>query len=474
MPADKPRGTGQHLTWQGTLLVGCLLFVTTSTSVGCGTSADMTNSGEGDALYGEALLTRIQRQTFRYFWDGAEANSGLARERYHVDGHYPRNDQHVVTTGGGGFGLMTLIVGIERGWISREEGVSRFERTVDFLDGADRFYGAWPHWLDGETGHALAFSQHDDGGDIVETSFLIQGLLTVRQYLRDGSDREQRLAQRIDDLWRGVDWNWYRQGDQNLLYWHWSSNHGWAMSHPIHGYDETLITYILAASSPTHPIPPEVYHEGWARGGAIVHEGHEQYGHTLDLRHNGSEQYGGPLFWAHYSYVGLDPRGLADRYSDDYFEHNRAHALINRGWALENPHGCEGYGPNQWGLTASYSPTEDNAVGYSGHAPGDRDRCVITPTAALASMPYTPEESMAVAEYLYNELGDWVWGPFGFYDAYSQEHDWYPARYLAIDQGPIVVMIENHRTGLLWDLFMSAPEVHDGLRALGFDSPHLR
>ena len=467
MPDSRSPRAVSGRTYAGAFLAGCIMLVLMTS--GCGSSTGTMSSGEGGTLHGEALLSRIQQQTFRYFWEGAEPNSGLARERFHVDGYYPRNDRHVVTTGGGGFGLMAIVVSIERGWITRQEGVARFERIVNFLEGADRFYGVWPHWLDGETGEARAFSARDDGGDIVETAFLIQGLLTVRQYFRDGNDRERQLAERIDELWRGVDWNWYRQGDQNLLYWHWSSNYDWAMSHPIHGYDETLIAYILAASSPTHPVPPEVYHEGWARGGGIVHENHEQYGHSLALRHNGSEQYGGPLFWAHYSYLGLDPRGLSDRYADDYFEHNRAHALINRAWAIENPHDCEGYGTSQWGLTASYSPTEDNAVGYSGHAPGDRDRCVITPTAALAS-----DESMAVAEYLYNELGDWVWGPYGFYDAYSQEHDWHPARYLAIDQGPIVVMIENHRTGLLWDLFMSAPEIHEGLRALGFDSPHLR
>jgi hypothetical protein len=430
-------------------------------------------SAAGDCpLHGDALLTRIQEQTFRYFWDGAEPNSGMALERIHIDGYGPEEDRHIVTTGGSGFGLMAILVGIQREFITAEEGLQRFERIVEFLDTADRFHGAWPHWLDGRTGRTVKFSDLDDGADLVETAFLLQGLLAVRQYYRDGSKRERQLAERIDRMWREVDWNWFRQDGQNVLYWHWSPNHGWAMNHQIRGYDEALMVYVLAASSPTHAIPTEVYHEGWARGGAIRFDDHEQYGYSLPFRHNSAEQYGGPLFWAHYSFLGLDPRGLSDRYGD-YWVNNRNHTLINRAWAIANPKGCAGYGPQLWGLTSSYTREADGAVGYAGHAPGQMDRCVITPTAALSSFPYTPDESMMVAEHLYNEMRDWVWGPYGFYDAFSVEHAWYPARYLAIDQGPIVVMIENHRTGLLWDLFMTSSEVLDGLRRLGFSSSHL-
>jgi hypothetical protein len=423
-------------------------------------------------LHGDALLTRIQAQTFRYFWDGAEPSSGMALERIHIDGHGPEEDRYVVTTGGSGFGLMAILVGIERGFITAGEGLERFERIVDFLDRADRFYGAWPHWLDGRTARTVRFSDLDDGADLVETAFLVQGLLAVRQYYREGSERERRLAERIDRMWREVDWNWFRQNGQNVLYWHWSPNHGWAINHQIRGYDEAIVVYILAAASPTHAVPAVVYHDGWARGGAIRMEGHEQYSYSLPLRHNGAEQFGGPLFWAHYSFLGLDPRGLKDQYGD-YWKNNRNHTLINRQWAIENPNDCAGYGASQWGLTSSYTRIAEGAVGYAGHAPGNSDRCVLTPTAALSSIPYTPDESMEVAEHLYNEMRDRVWGPYGFYDAYSVEHQWYPPRYLAIDQGPIVVMIENHRTGMLWDLFMTTPEILDALRKLGFASPHL-
>ena len=420
----------------------------------------------------DSLLTLVQERTFRYFWDGAEPNSGMARERFHVDGIYPEDDENVVATGGTGFGLMALLVGIERGFITRNEGVDRIDRIVRFLEHADRFHGVWPHWIYGESGRVKPFSPKDDGGDLVETAYLVQGLLTVRQYFRESGsgEEERRLAAEIDTLWREVEWDWHRKSGENVLYWHWSPNHGWEINFPLEGYNEVLITYVLAASSPTHGIPAEVYHEGWAREGAI-RANVTTYGYTLDLRHNGAATYGGPLFWAHYSFLGLDPRGLVSPYSD-YWEHNRNHTLINRRWCIENPHGYEGYGEQSWGLTASYTRTEGGGVGYAAHRPGD-DRGVITPTAALSSFPYTPEASMEALEFFYYRLGDRLFGPYGFYDAFSLEYDWFPRRYLAIDQGPVVVMIENHRSGMLWDLFMSSPEIREGLGKLEFSSPHL-
>jgi hypothetical protein len=341
------------------------------------------------------------------------------------------------------------------------------ERIVGFLEKADTFHGAWPHWWNGETGKVKPFGQKDNGGDLVETSFMLQGLLCVRQYLQNGNAEEKALASRIDTLWRNVDFNWYQNGGKNVLYWHWSPNYGWEMNFPVTGYNECLIMYILAAASPTHGVPAEVYHEGWARSGKI-RDSTTALGYGLALSHNGAPKYGGPLFWSHYSYLGLDPRGLRDRYAD-YWEHNRNHTLINYEWCVRNPKGFKGYGPDNWGLTASYS-----VKFYAAHAPGDEDVGVISPTAALSSMPYTPEQSLRAMQNWYTNLRDSIYGPFGFYDAFSIHHNWYPQKYLAIDQGPIVVMMENYRTGLLWNLFMSCPEVKEGLRKLGFESPHLR
>lgn len=409
----------------------------------------------------DSLMTLVQYRTFQYFWDGAEPTSGLARERIHMDGDYPQNDQNVVTTGGSGFGVMAILVGIERGFITRQEGFERLRHIVDYLEKADRFHGIWSHWIQGETGKAKPFSQFDNGGDLVESAFLIQGLLTVRQYFRNGNEEEKRLAEHIDKLWKEMEWTWYKKADENVLLWHWSPEHGFKMNHALRGYDETLITYILAASSPTYPIDAKLYHEGWARNGEIKHDG-EAFGIPLELKHNSSPEFGGPLFWAHYSYVGLDPRGLKDRYAD-YWRHNVNHTLINRQHCIENPNGFKGYGPNSWGLTASYS-----VKFYAAHKP-DEDLGVITPTAALSSIPYTPEYSMQAMRYWYETFGDKLFGEYGFYDAFSETHDWFPQRYLAIDQGPIVVMIENYRSGLLWDLFMSSPEIPEGLKKLGFE-----
>lgn len=424
-------------------------------------TADTNQEEQGTTvLSDEALLDSIQRRTFNYFWDGAEPTSGMARERYHVDGEYPQNDKHVVTSGGSGFGIMAIIAGIERGYVTRQAGLERMRKIVDFLERADCFHGVFPHWWNGETGKVKGFSEKDNGGDLVETSFLMQGLLAAHQYYVNGTEEEKALAKRMDTLWRNVDWNWHRNG-QNVLYWHWSPEHSWEMNFDIRGYNECMITYILAACSPTHGVPAEVYHDGWAEKGAIVSP-HSVEGYKLNLRYQGTEA--GPLFWAHYSFLGLNPNGLVDKYTD-YFEEMRNYALINRAYCIRNPKGYKGYGENCWGLSASYS-----VKGYAAHAPNEGlDFGVISPTAALSSIVYTPEPSLKVMRYLY-EMGDKVWGEYGFYDAFSVTDNWYPQRYLAIDQGPIAVMIENYRSQLLWNLFMSHPDVQTGLKKLGFQN----
>jgi hypothetical protein len=399
------------------------------------------------ALSDEALLTLVQEQTFKYFWDFAHPLSGMARER--------NSSGDVVTSGGSGFGIMTLIVGMERNFITRAEGLTRMDKILDFLETSDRFHGAWSHWINGSTGDVVPFSANDNGGDLVETSFLIQGLITFRQYLNSGVPAENALVLRINALWEEVEWDWYTKGE-NVLYWHWSPDKEWIMNHQIKGYNESLITYLLAASSPTHTITETVYHEGWASSGTIAN-GKTFYGINLPL---GSD-YGGPLFFTHYSFLGLDPRNLRDTYAN-YWDQNVNHTLINHHYAEDNPKNFVGFSDVNWGLTAS-----DNHVGYSAHSPTN-DLGIITPTAAVSSLPYAPDESMEAIKFFYYTVGDRLWGPYGFYDAFNLTEGWTADSYLAIDQGPIVVMIENHRTGLLWDLFMSAPEVQAGLSKLGF------
>ncbi len=405
--------------------------------------------GQTRDLSDEEWLDMVQRYTFRYFWDFAHPSSGMARER--------NTSTDLVTAGGSGFGIMAILVGMERGYIAQQAGKNRLSKIVTFLESADRFHGAWPHWMDGQTGAVVPFSQFDDGGDLVETAFLVQGILCARQYLDPIQD--SILVDRLDQLWRGVEWNWYRKLVQRVLFWHWSPNYGWQINFELRGHNETHLAYILAIASPTHSIPASLYHEGWAGGNYL--NGNNYYGWPLPV----GPALGGPLFFAHYSYLGFDPRGKRDAYTN-YFLQNRNHTRINRAWCIDNPRNHLGYGPNCWGLTAS-----DNPFGYLAHEPSNtRDNGTITPTAALGSMPYTPVESMAALKHFYREYGQKLWGPMGFYDAFNPSENWFAKSYLAIDQGPIILMLENYRSALLWNTFMSSPEIDPALNAIGFFS----
>ena len=409
-------------------------------------------------LSDEALLEAVQRQTFRFFWEGAHAMSGLALDRLTTEGE--PGDK--VAVGGSGFGLMCLIVAVERRWISREAALERLEAMLELLTRAPRYHGALPHFLDGRTGATIPFMPEDDGGDLVETSFLCMGLLCAREYFCQSNSVESRARERINLLWEQVDWHWYTRGGRKLLYWHWSPRHAWSLRHAIRGWNECLITYVLAVCSPTHPIDARAYQHGFAAG-RHYRNGQRYYGIELPL----GVPYGGPLFFAHYSFCGLDPRGLRDRHAD-YWKQNVHHVRINLAHCIANPGGHKGYGSSCWGLTASDDPT-----GYMAHAP-DNDNGTISPTAALASVPYAPAEALRAMRHFFTVFGGRAWGRYGFVDAFCESRDWCAETFLAIDQGPIIVMIENHRSGLLWRLFMNVPEVRAGLRKLGFSSPHLR
>lgn len=412
-------------------------------------------------LSDDELLTETQQLTFRYFYDAAEPLSGLTRERLHLD--QPNHDKDIVTVGGTGFGLMAMLVGIERRFVSRKDAVKQLQKMLNSLEAADRFHGAWPHWLIGPTGKTKPFSPKDDGADLVETSFLAQGLICVQQYFQNGTKREQQLAQQADQLWKQIDWTWFRgPKSEDVLYWHWSPKHQWDMNFQIRGYNECLITYVLAASSPTHPVPPSVYHNGWADQGNIRKKCSE-YGHTLNLKHQGIDRYCGPLFWAHYSFLGLNPMHLKDRYAN-YGIENTAHVFMQHAYCIDNPLNRIGFSEDCWGLTSSYS-----LIGYRGHRPGSEEG-TISPTAALSSFPYAPKECMQALRHFKESHGERLLGPYGYYDAFNLEHDWFPQRYLAVDQGPIILMIENHRSGLLWNLFLSAEDVQAGLKKLEFQT----
>ena len=414
------------------------------------------------ALPDDALIDAVQRQTFRYFWDGADAASGLALDRRTLAGP-PTEDRadDKVAIGGSGFGIMALIVAIERGWVTRDAALDRLRRMLDALLHATRYHGAFPHFIDGASGATIPMSPKDDAADLVETSFLVMGLLCARQYFSEDTAAVRRLRGDIDTLWRDVEWDWFTRGGRDVLYWHWSPNNGWAMNHEVRGWNECLIAYLLAVAAPHHAVDPRVYHHGFAAGSGFVN-GRSYYGIELPL----GMPYGGPLFFSHYSFCGLDPRGLKDRYAD-YWDLNCRHVRINRAHCVANRQGHPGYGESCWGLTAS-----DDPDGYLAHAP-DTDNGTISPTAALASLPYAPAEVMQVLRHFLVAHGTRLWRDYGFVDAFCERRGWFAQTFLAIDQGPIVVMMENHRTGLLWKLFMSVPEVQAGLRRLDFSSPHL-
>ncbi|MGH8207140.1 MAG: glucoamylase family protein, partial [Steroidobacteraceae bacterium] len=357
------------------------------------------------------LLELVQRQTFRFFWDGAHPVSALAADRHTGREHTPdgpvSNDKMAI--GGSGFGIMALIVAIERGWVSREAALERLERMLDLLGSATRFHGAFPHFVNGSTGATIAFSAKDDGADLVETSYLCMGLLCARQYF--DRDTEQRARARISALWEEVEWSWYTRDGQRVLYWHWSATHGWALNHPIRGWNECLITYVLAAAAPRHPIDALVYHDGFAAG-PVYRNGNSYYGVELPL----GVPYGGPLFFAHYSFCGLDPRGLIDRHAD-YWQQNQRHVRINHAHCSANPHGYRGYSGSCWGLTASDDPS-----GYVAHAP-DVDNGTISPTAALSSFPYAPHEALQALRHFLSLQDGRLWGRYGLVDAFCEAQD---------------------------------------------------
>lgn len=452
-----PSGTLQALT-QYTITAGTALQsqqkgnLQSAVTITLLTAIDSTD--KFPRISDSALLTLVQQQTFRYFWDFGHPVSGMARER--------NTSGDVVTTGGTGFGVMALVVAANRSFVTRAAALARVNTIVDFLTNtATPYHGAFSHWINGATGATVPFSANDNGADIVETSYLMAGLLTARQYFNTADATETALRAKINSLWNKVEWDWFRQNGQQVLYWHWSPDKAWVMNVPIHGWNEALITYVLAASSATHPIDSGVYKNGWALNGGMKN-GAAYYGYTLPL----GPALGGPLFFEHYTFLGINPTGLTDQYAA-YQTQTVNHTLINYSYCKANPNNYYGYSDSCWGLTASDVPN-----GYAASSPTS-DIGVIAPTAAISSLPYTPVQSMQALRFFYYRLGDKLWGQYGFYDAFSLKDNWFATSTLAIDQGPEIVMIENYRSGLIWNLLMSCPEIKAGLGKLGFQSPYL-
>ncbi|PYT51320.1 MAG: hypothetical protein DMG44_03080 [Acidobacteria bacterium] len=419
------------------------------------------------ALTDDELLTMVQEACFRYYWEAAHPNAGMAIEIL-------PGDKNLVALGSSGFGIMALVVGVNRGFITREQGTEHLLKIVRFLAKADRFHGVWPHFLDGRTGKVIPyFGPYDDGGDLVETVFLMQGLLVARQYFSHDTAGEREIRDTVTSFWKTVEWDWYRQGpDPNFLYWHWSPDRGFYIHHPLIGWNETMIIYLLAIASPTHAVPASMFHTGFASQSDLAVRYRQGWGRTTQGDHytNGNTYYGkkldvgvgngGELFFTHYSFLAFDPRGKRDRYTN-YFRNNRNIALIAHAYAMDNPRKFVGYGDNTWGRSAGVNAAGGRSL------PAD-DNGTITCTAPLASFPYTPEESMKALKHFYRDLGDKLWGIYGFRDGFNQTENWFEDVNMGLNQAPIVVMIENHRSGLIWKQFMSNPEIQPALDAIGF------
>jgi len=413
----------------------------------------------------DELLTMVQEASFRYYWNAAEPVSGMARESQ-------PGDDDVIATGASGFGIMAMIVGAERGFVTREQAVQRMLQITRFLEDADRYHGVWPHFLSGRTGHTVALFQiYDDGADLVETSFLMQGLLAARGYYTADTPQERELRQRITALWRGVDWEWFRAtAKRSALYWHWSPNYGFHIANRLQGWNEVMITYLLAIASPTHPVPADIYWTGYTRVGGDEPYGvkHNFYGIPLSQVYYpptaDSPGSPGPLFFTHYSYLGYDPHGVHDRFSN-YFISNREQSRVSQKYAEANPGHFKGYGADSWGLTAVDGP-DDN---YHEYKPFLTDDGTIAPTGAVSAYAYTPEASLAAIKHWYRDLGAQLWDIYGFRDAFNQQLDWYSGITMGLNQAPQAVMIENGRTGLVWHAFMSNPEIGKMQKAIGLE-----
>ena len=418
------------------------------------------------------LLTMVQKACFRYYWEGAENVSGMAKEN--IPGR-----ANMIAAGASGFGIMALIVGTERKFITRKQSVERFLKITSFLENAEKFHGAFPHFIDGPTGKVEPFfGDRDDGGDLVETSFLTQGLLAARAYFNKDDADEKTIREKVTTIWHNIEWDWYRRyPDSKYLYWHWSPDKAWIINHRLTGWNETMVTYLLAIASPTHSVPASLYYSGWANQDSTGIQYRMNWGGTTDGdRYTNGNTYfgikldvgvsdGGPLFFTHYSYMGYDPHLITDKYTN-YFANNKNIALINYRYCLKNPNNYKGYGDSCWGLTASvgpyyYSPNEP--------VPG-RDDGKITATGAVSSFPYTPVQSMkAVKNYYYN-YGKFLWGEYGFRDAFNLTKNWCSDIYMGLNQAPMVVMIENYRSGLIWKLFMSDIDIKNGMTKLNLES----
>ena len=404
----------------------------------------------------DGFLTEVQEAGFRYFYNYAYPGSHLPREGIKAEDSWDPEAISAVSTG---MYFFNIAVGIERGFITRKQGARHVEVAIDFLAGpTERFFGAYPHWIDGNTGAVREFSPTDNGADMVETAIIAQGLIFAREYFDQENARERHIRATADELWKAIEWDKFIKQPENVMIWHWSPDHGFS-NLPIVGFHEAEICYILGVASPTFPIAADTYWDGW------VGQNPEYFNHRSVPGIDGPLEltlgwdYGKPMFTMHYSYMGLDPRQVPLKDGNKFDEFTRQ-TEANRQYALLNTNKWKDY-DTYWGLTASLTPD-----GYRAHTPVTNDNGTIAPTAALSSIPYLPDPVIELIAAMYLNKGKELWGPFGFYDAFNPTRDWTAEGYIGIDVGPIAPMIENYRSGKLWEAFMQAPEVRQAIDAI--------
>ncbi|MBP3203765.1 MAG: hypothetical protein J6M31_09225 [Bacteroidales bacterium] len=437
------------------LLVVSLLLRACSQQAPAEGNEAVENYPKGDQTYLPAnlrpILDRQQKAAFNFFYEGAESGSGMSLEG--------NNRGNTITIGGSGFGVMALVVGMERGWITREQGIEQIQRMLRFLKRADRYKGVWSHWHNPDGSYA-PFGNQIATGDLVETSFLLEGLLVAYEYLDKGTPEENAIRADIDALYDSVDWAGYTGPQQDGLYWLWYSQEDRYVL-KITGWNEALVTYLLALGATEKGVSAEVYQKGW---NVPVYPGRKVNAYPFPL---GREEKGGPLFFSHYSFLGFDPRHMADA-NAWYWQQNLSHTMLNRHYCLYEAPKENDYGPGLWGLTACYGAGSTDY--YSARNPSGDDG-VMAPTAALSSFPYTPFYSAQVLVSL-DRIRD-CQGQYGLADSFKPSERAATRNHLAIDQGPMVVMMENYRSGLIWNLFMRNARVQRALQKAGIGEPKL-
>ncbi|HYO26597.1 MAG TPA: glucoamylase family protein [Lacipirellulaceae bacterium] len=428
------------------------------------------------ASWAEALLVD-QREAFDYFLRESNPANGLVPDNVRVH-QRPRTTRAPASIAAVGFGLVAYVVGVERGFMTRAEAVRRTLATLRFFaesphgpePDATGYRGFYYHFLDMDSGRRVWQCELST----VDTADLWGGMRSAAAYFGHDDADEHEIRRLADELYRRVDWTWALNGGATV-------SHGWTpesgfLQYRWQGYDEALLLYILGLGSPTHPLPAETY-AAWTRS----YEWKEIYGHEF--------LYAGPLFIHQYSHMWIDFRGIRDRYMGDrgldYFENSRRATLVHQQYAISNPLEFEQYGAHFWGLTASDGPgwtqrrirgIDRNFYDYLARgAPYGPDDGTIAPWAVLASLPFAPEIVQATLENLrlnFPEAMDRYCFKCSFNPTYTAEEphtpSWTSEYHFGINLGPIVMMVENHLTGLPWDLMRTCPYVLTGLRRAGF------